>query len=263
MPEQVVARHIIGEIVHNMHASGEELYSHTLVPSFYQVFLHTADFDRLEPIVARIVSDAKHALDIELAKANRTRVIDWLLGRTAVKYESADRSWRIELIRNPDEDQRRGTVKVVSQLTLPAKQSAGEGASTRFNVTRSDDDRDGSSRPAGNEPVRDEETPRAEFRVDGMLAVARMVRWEFLIGRGSPDCPVDLAIASPSVSEVHVRVRQTADGVFYLENQGRFGTKVDGMEIPRGTEIRLSPVARIELANGSAIVKFTALQVRS
>ncbi len=255
MAEHASARDIIDEIVHNMHASCEELYSHVLVPSFYQVFLHASDFERIEPILSRIVSDAKKALDVELSKMNRVRLIGRVLGTARRRYEPADRAWRLELFKNPDQDQPRGTVKVVSQLMLPPRPGLGDGAATRFSVTRSDEARN-EMPPDNGEPS----SPRAEFSIDGTPGICAMVRPEFLIGRGGPDCRVDLVVANASVSEVHVRVYQNRDSSFYLENRGRFGLKVDGIDVPRDTEIRLGSAARIDLANGSAIVQFRAFR---
>lgn len=261
MSDRASAQEIIAEIVRNMRESVEELYSHAVVPSFYQVFLHSADFGRLEPIVPRIITDAKNALDGELATLNRRRLFDRLVVGRARRYEPADRQWQIEFFQDPDEDQPRGSVRIRSQLLLPPRPGVGPGRITRFNVTCTDDLQDigGSSEPGT--PNTDAALAEFTYRVDEVSRVVRMLKPEFLIGRGVADSPVDLVIPNPHVSDVHARVYHVPDtGIFYLENRGRYGTTVNDVELARGTEIRLGRSATIGLAHNQAIVEFRAVR---
>lgn len=259
MAERLSAREVIAEIVRNMHASWEEMYSHILVPSFYQVFLNRSDYERLEPVLSRVVSDAKNALDAELADLNRVRLVDRLVSRRTPRYESADREWRIELFRDPDEDLSPGAVKVTSQLVLPTRQGV-SGVSTRFNVTRSDQV---DEPPLSSSAVRrhSDDDVLAEFthRVDGVPVIIPMRKTEFTIGRGGPECRVNLEIANASVSEIHVRIYRGPDGEFCLENFGRYGTTVNGVDVPQGQMAKLGMSATIGMAKNAAVVGFRSL----
>jgi hypothetical protein len=259
MAERVSAREVIAEITRNMRASWEELYLHVLVPSYYQVYLHGSDFDRLEPILPRVASDAKYALDIELANLNRLRFVDRLLSRALVRYESADREWRIELFPDPDDELQPGTVRVKSQLILPPRPGVA-GVTTRFNVTRSDQREDPAAPPAAAAvDLGDEVLAEFTHNVDGVPVVIPMKKNEFTIGRGGPECPVDLEIANASVSEVHVRIYRNPHGEFYIESRGRYGTTVGGADVPNGQVARLGLSARIGLARDMAVVDFRVL----
>jgi hypothetical protein len=48
-----------------------------------------------------------------------------------------------------------------------------------------------------------------------------------------------------SVSEVHVRIYRDAGGDFCLENCGRYGTTVDGADVPNGHVAKLGLKATI------------------
>jgi hypothetical protein len=259
---KVTARDIVIEIIRNMREGSEEMYSRVLVPSFYQVFLHEGDFQRLKPITAHLVSDARVALADALRDLNRRRLIDRLASGKPTKYECAGDEWRIEVFQDPDQELAPGTVRVQSQLLLPQRPGIREGAVTRFTITRTDDVRIGVDDAGSSADARVNGAVLAEFKYPteaGEITVG-MTRPEFLIGRGGPDCRVDLELSNQSVSEVHIRIRHNSlTGAFLLENCGRFGTTVDGRGIPKGSEVVLPPKAKLGLANGTSIVEFAAM----
>ena len=259
---KVTARYIIIEILHNMREGAEEMYSRVLVPSFYQVFLHEGDFQRLRPINAHLVSDARVALADALADLNRRKLIDRLVSGKPTKYECAGDEWRIEVFQDPDQELAPGAVRVQSQLLLPPRPGIREGAATRFTITRTEDVRLALDEDAGPAGSTASGAVLAGFRypTDAGERTVGMTRSEFLIGRGGPDCRVDIELSNPSVSEVHVRIRHNSlTGTFLLENCGRFGTTVDGREVPKGSEVVLPPSAKLGLANATSIVEFTAM----
>lgn len=259
---RATARGIIIEILHNMHEGAEEMYSRVLVPSFYQVFLHEADFQRLRPITQHLIADAKIALAEALADLNQRRLIDRLVSGKATKYECAGDEWRIEVFQDPDQELLPSAVRVQSQLLLSPRPGLREGALTRFTVTRTEDVRLAADEAASLVGSKAGGSVLAEFRYATEAGEAKldMTKSEFLIGRGGPDFRVDLVLPNPSVSEVHIRVRHNPlTGTFLLENCGRFGTTVDGRGVPKDSEVVLPPKARLGLANGTSIVEFTAM----
>lgn len=244
-----------------MHASAEEMYSHVLVPSLYQVFLHAADYERLRPILDRVAADTKNALDAELARLNRVRLVDRLAARRSARYEPADRQWQVDLFPDADDEVAPGTVRVRSQLALPPRLDAGGGKTQfRVNVTRSRMDVPIDEAPTDGRWV----MAIAQFTYNtGTSAEPKrvpMTRPEFTIGRGGPGRKVDLVIAQDSVSEIHARISRDANGAFYIHNLGRYGTALDGVDIPRGHKARLGLSARIELVGGSAVVEFRVMR---
>ena len=72
MEDKVRGRDIIAQVVENMRSQGEELRYSTIVPSAYDVYLHPADFQRLESLAGAIADQARRALDEAVAYA-RTR----------------------------------------------------------------------------------------------------------------------------------------------------------------------------------------------
>ena len=259
---RVTVSDIITEILRNMREGVEEMYSRVLVPSVYQVFLQEADFQRLKPITARLVSDARIALADALANLNHHRLVDRVISGKPKKYECAGEEWRIEVFQDPDQELTPGAVRVHSHLVLPPRPGMREGAATRFTITRTEDIRLATNNRVGGTGSKVNAGALAEFRYVtevGERAIT-MTRPEFLIGRGGPDCQVDIELSNPSVSEVHVRIRHNSlTGAFLLENCGRFGTTVDGRGVPKGCEVVLPPKARLGLANGTSIVEFTAM----
>ena len=67
------AREIILEIVRNMREGLEPLHYTTLPPAIFHVYLHPDDMERLRGIAARIVDEARRALDAEVEVAQPRR----------------------------------------------------------------------------------------------------------------------------------------------------------------------------------------------
>jgi hypothetical protein len=90
------------------------------------------------------------------------------------------------------------------------------------------------------------------------------------IGRGGSAVWVDVQVATTArVSREHVRIRQDADGRFFVQDVSLWGTTVDDSPIPPavkgaegvaqpGPEHPLAPRARIGLA-GAITIDFEAL----
>jgi len=257
---RISARAIVSEILRNLREGAEEMYSHFVVPSFYQVFLHERDFSRLQPVLPRLIADAKYALDGELSALNRLRLVDRLVLGKPTRYEAADREWRIEVFQDPDEEQAPGTVRVRSQLLLPPKPGVREGSITRFTVTRTEDGLPEAPPPPNPVAVDGSTVAEIKYFADGEERTCKMTGPELLIGRGGPEARVDVEISNPSVSEIHARIHLVQPaGVFFLENRGKYGTSVDGKAVPKGAEVSLGRRSRIGMANDMVFVEFIAM----
>src|SRR5438093_12847958 len=76
MDDKVRGRDIIAQVVENMRSQGEELRYSTIVPAAYDVYLHPADFQRIESLAGVIADQTRRALDEELQKLNRPSPIE-------------------------------------------------------------------------------------------------------------------------------------------------------------------------------------------
>ncbi len=129
-------RDIILEIVRAMQGNVEPLLFSTIAPTRYCVYLHPADYERLEGIFPLIADQARRALDKEVARwneaARRTRLPrKWLGGREpAPPIELPADAWDIRFEPDVDGEMAPGDIAVASDLTLPARPEL-EGSKTR------------------------------------------------------------------------------------------------------------------------------------
>src|SRR6202040_3753402 len=69
--ERATGRDGILAVAENMRSSLEPLVTKTIAPSLYQVYLHSADYERLRTIFGELEAEAKELLERELARLNR------------------------------------------------------------------------------------------------------------------------------------------------------------------------------------------------
>jgi len=69
--ERATGRDVILAVAENMRSSLEPLVTKTIAPSLYQVYLHSADYERLRTIFGELEAEAKELLERELARLNR------------------------------------------------------------------------------------------------------------------------------------------------------------------------------------------------
>ena len=262
------ARDIIDAVVSNMRQNLERLKYSTLAPSRYTVYLHPAEFERMETIVPVLQEQTIRALDEELRRLNaapgRRR---WR--RRAAEPESEVRNaatdWHITFLADPDEELKEGDVFVDSELLRRARPDFGLGAPTRKVVTRH----------AGPSPATIEHTigfppPASTPRLLARIEYDDEAGHHFYdvteecvtIGRGGVVHPVDLRIASSAeVSREHARIRRdAARDRFFLIDLSTRGTTVNGCPVARGfdevdgrkqengSETLLPDIAKIGLA---------------
>jgi hypothetical protein len=262
------ARDIVDAIVANMRQNLEPLKYSTLAPSRFLVYLHPAEFRRLEGILRRLRLETIRALTDELDAMNkRSRALHRvraLFGRPHVGVEGAAPEWTIEFLPDPDGELAEGDILVDSELLLPAQPELGAGERTRRITTGR----------VGQAPAHREETiktataaapvhARIDYVDDDGPHAIEVTKDSIVIGRGGIAYRVDVRVRSAvDVSREHARIRRdAATGRFFLIDLSTLGTSVDGRPVPRGydddggnkrengVEVPLPDSARIGLAD--------------
>jgi hypothetical protein len=270
------ARDIVDAVLDNMRQNLEPLKYSTLAPTRYLVYLHPAEFRRLEGILPRMRRESIQALTAELAAINRrSRMLQrlrTLLRQPETLVEGAG-EWSIEFLPDPDGELAEGDILVDSELLLPPQPELGAGARTRRIMT---------GRVGHRTTTRQEETVRSALSPGTVYArlaytdddgphTFEVAKDSTVIGRGGIAYRVDVRINSAvDVSREHARIRRDpATGRFFLIDLSTLGTTVDGRPVPRGydatdggkrengVETPLGDRARISLA-GMVYLDFQA-----
>jgi len=294
MEDKVRGRDIIAQVVENMRSQGEELRYSTIVPAAYDVYLHPADYQRLESLAGVIADQARRALDQELARLNRPSPIEArvreALRKPRIPHERAGSAWEIRLISDPNDELAPGDILVDSTLVLPESESLSGSRTRRIVTTRRGDRVESHEAPPLEAPARPP-APTAEaaspatataqatstalatltYRDENGDHVFRMETPQVVVGRGGPGYWVDLKLRTvPDVSRDHLRLRyDEPERRFYIKDLSTLGTTVNGAAIPSSIEVRdgekvdqnvevpLPPEAEIGLA-GAVFIRFRA-----
>jgi hypothetical protein len=229
------ARDIVDAILHSMRENLEELKYSTLAPSRYVVYLHPAEYARLEGILPHLHAEALRALAESLDGMNRRlpfrRYADRVIGTAPPAVQNAGPAWHVEFIADPDESLSEGDILVESELLVPPEPGLGAGEKTRRMTTRH------TSRPVAApfvtaSPVR----ARLVYTDADGPHTYDITSESVTLGRGGSAYPVDVRIAaSPDVSREHARIRRdTGTGEFRLIDLSSLGTTLNGRHVPRG-----------------------------
>jgi hypothetical protein len=254
----------------------------TLAPAVYHVYLHPDDFESIEPVAPRIVTQIQRALADEVQKLNRglersnRRVLTRLLDReTLPTLETPASGWEIHITADRNGELERGQLGIVSTLAMPAPVEYGGTPTTRIvksvvghgrrTATTMDVPQGGSASRATSAPLpRDGESSeraRLTYQDDQGPHVFVMRKESLSVGRGGSSAWVDVQIVGSSkVSREHFRLRCDPAGRFYIQDVSLWGTSVDGSPIPPavktadgvsgpGAEFPLPSKARIRLAD--------------
>ena len=281
-PVRRPARDLIEAVLENMRGSLELLKYSTLAPSRYLIYLHPAEYTRLEGILPRLQEETVRALAEELDKLNRRSAIRQYLDRwrggAAPRVQSAGVDWQVEFLSDPDGELEEGAILIDSELLLPATPELGVGERTRRITTVH----------IGQRTTRREQTVTPWTSGAPQTVFARIVyddnaghhtydvgKDSVTVGRGGIAFPVDIRISSVvDVSREHARIRRDPKtGRFFLIDLSLLGTSVDGRRIPKGydevegtkrengTEAALPDRTRIGLAD-TVYLDFEAIQRR-
>jgi len=235
-------RDIIEAVVANMRRNLERLKYSTLAPSRYTVYLHPAEFERLETIVPVLHEQTIRALDEELRRINARPPARRWLRRIAREPETEVRNaatdWHVAFLADPDDELKQGDILVDSELLMPARPDLGVGEQTRKIATVQS--RQGST-TIEHTICRSSPSPppllgRIEYD-DGSGHHFYDVTTDCVtIGRGGIAHPVDLRIVSSTdVSREHARIRRDlASDRFFLIDLSTLGTTLNGRHVPKG-----------------------------
>jgi len=134
-PARRPARDLIELVLEHMRKNLEPLKYSTLAPSRYLVYLHAAEFARLEGIVGILQQQTIRALNEELRALNEgtglARYARRVWKRPFAAVENAAPEWHVEFLVDPDGDLQPGDVLVDSELLLPPGPEIAVGARTR------------------------------------------------------------------------------------------------------------------------------------
>jgi hypothetical protein len=236
------ARDIIDAVVENMRNNLEPLKYSTLAPSRYTVYLHPAEYARLEGIVPIVQEQTIRALTEELQQLNaRSAMRKWV--RRFVNDSKPDiqnaADWHVEFLADPDGDMNEGDLLVDSELILPASPDLGIGERTRKITTVHSGQRTtmraqtmSRLQPAAAASI----LARIEYDDDSGHYSYDVTKDSITIGRGGITYPVDVRISSSAdVSREHARIRRDAVAdAFFLIDLSSLGTTLNGRHVPRG-----------------------------
>jgi hypothetical protein len=134
-PARRPARDLIELVLEHMRKNLEPLKYSTLAPSRYLVYLHAAEYARIEGILGIIQQQTIRALNEELRSLNKgsglARYARRVWKRPLATVENAAPEWHVEFLVDPDGDLQPGDVLVDSELLLPPGPELGVGARTR------------------------------------------------------------------------------------------------------------------------------------
>jgi pSer/pThr/pTyr-binding forkhead associated (FHA) protein len=256
----------------------------TLPPTIFHVYLHPADFDRIEGIVPRLVAELQKALTEEVRKINAGRARSGgVLSRLIVQEEAAPidvpaGGWEVHVHADHNNALKPGHLGIESLLPLPVPVEFGGPPTTRIvksvvtetgrSSTTIDVGQAAPPVPAAAEPdARERATLTYEDEQGRHVFVMR--KDTLSIGRGGSSVWVDVQVlAASKVSREHVRLRHDRSGRFFIQDVSGWGTAVDGEPLPPavkgpdgvtrpGPERELPASARIELA-GTLVMRFEA-----
>ena len=273
------ARDLIAAVVENMRRNLETLRYSTIAPSRYVVYLHPAEFARLEGIIPILQEETIRALTEDLHRLNNPSGLRRYGGRffsdAGPRVQTPTGEWHVEFMIDPDGELAEGDILIDSELLLPAQPELGVGERTR-RITTSHSSQQA---PTDDRTVRTREQPVAQpvatlvYEDQSGPHTFEMMADVVTIGRGGSAHNVDVKIVSSvDVSREHARIRRDpATGQFFLIDLSTLGTTLNNRHVPRGVdevdgvrretgvETPLPDRARIGLAE-TVFVEFTRVE---
>jgi hypothetical protein len=260
----------------------------TLAPTVYRVYLHPDDFDVIEAIVPRIVTQVQRALTAEVDKVNRRltrsgrQVLHRLLDREEFPpIETPSSGWEVHVQPDRNGELEPGHLGIVCTLSMPVPVEYGGTPTTRIvrtvlgrgrrSTTTTDVQQPASEADAAAAPVHGSiDRARLTYEDDQGAHVFIMRKESLSVGRGGASAWVDVQVLTTSkVSREHFRLRRDSSGRFFIQDVSLWGTSVNGDPLPPavkstagvvqpGPERELPPAARISLAD-AVVIQFQAM----
>ncbi len=241
------ARDLIEAVVDNMRKNLEPLKYSTLTPTRFTVYLHPAEYARIERIIPILEAQTVRALADELCRLNRRSPVQQWFTRVRrdldVQIERAGGEWLVEFRADADGEMNEGDLLIDSELLLPARPELGAGERTRRITTVHRSHRITTTEQTVNrapQPTAARVFARVTYEDTSGPQAQDVVRDSVTIGRGGIAYPVDIRIVSSAdVSREHARIRRDPQsGRFYVIDLSSLGTTLNGRHVPRGYEER-------------------------
>ena len=268
------------------HAMREELMLNmyplpytTLPPSTFFVYLHPADFERIEGIVPRLVAELQRSLSDEVKKINQGRersggVLSKLIAQEeAPPIEVPATGWEVHIYPDRNDTLKPGHLGIESMLPLPAPVEFGGPPTTRIvKSVVTESGRSSTTIEVGQQRPTPQTSAEPDLRERAVLTYTddqgphtfSMRKDTLSIGRGGSAVWVDVqVIASSKVSREHLRLRHDR-GRFYIQDVSSWGTSLNSQPLPAavkgadgvlqaGAERELPPSSQIQLADALVI----------
>jgi hypothetical protein len=282
--ERVTPAEIVHFLLDEMEAGMCPTYYSNLVPSVYDIYLGSDDYERLRPLETRIREEAVTALGEKLSALNRAAEpklkLPFGAPKKRVKHYETLGEWSVELHENTDDDAAENPLVIHSTFPVMAESEDRVGTLTeRVSKRRGD----GQTITTSTQRTSDLDTRRATGTVYAHLAYEdetgahtyQLTKDTVKIGRGSPDHWVDLKLKTKKdISREHLQIRRDpSNGQLLIKDLSSLGTTVDGQRVPpsiqrtngedvdANIEVPLPPKARIGLA-GVLFMDFKAFKQR-
>ena len=270
---QITGDDIISELIRNADAGWFKVRYTILVPCIFNVYLHSRDYELIQPIADLIREEAVLALKEHLSDLNKPRTARPFVKRIGSaggprpEYKILEKQWMIQFHADQEERLRPGEIEIYSELGSARPKDFGAGAMTTFITRHHAGDPvtvAGSNEGADHQVVAKAVLARVRYQDSGTDKTFVMTSEEIVIGRGGKAVWVDLKLEGPAdVSREHCRIRRDPKtGTFFIKDLSQFGTTVNGASIPnsaerveggekvdRNREVLLPSPARITLAD--------------
>ncbi len=241
---------IIDQLLRNIEIGQFEMAYSILLPCVFSLYLHPDDYTRLSGVMEFLKEDARRALSARLQQLNAK---PGLLSRNKDRkqYKIACKDWALEFFPDGEGAVPPGDVEIHSELN-EAPQPGYHGTKTTLL------DREPSVTEGSGHTIAFSDTRKVSDRVYGEIRyeddsgpqLFLITQNEVSVGRGGNDLAVTLALyTNDEVSREHLRVKRDPDrGRFFIVDQSRNGTWVNGKRLSRGVEEALPDQAKIGVA---------------
>src|SRR5947209_9701529 len=240
---RVTPEEIVNFMLEEMEAGICPSYYSKLIPSTFDIYLYSEDYERLRPLTQRMREEAVNALAERLSTLNRDAEprLKLLLGgpkKRSKRYETLG-EWCVEFHENTDDDASENPLVIHSSFPFTPDLDDRVGTLTE-RVTKRNADRQ--TVTAATERSGNLDTRRASGIVYANLSyeddtgahVFQMTKDLIKVGRGSADHWVDLKLKSKKdVSREHLQIRRdSTDGKLFMKDRSSLGTTIDGKRVP-------------------------------
>jgi FHA domain len=244
---RVTPEEIVNFILEEMDAGICPSFYSNLVPSTFDIYLYSEDYERLRPLTQRMREEAVNALAEKLAALNRGSepLLKLPLGtgkKRSKRYETLG-EWYVEFHENTDDDALENPLVIHSSFPFAPDLDDRAGTLTE-RVTKRSADRQTTT--AATERTGNLDTRRASGIVYANLSyeddtgahVFQMTKDLIKVGRGSADHWVDLKVKSKKdISREHLQIRRdSGSGKLFIKDLSSLGTTIDGKRVPPSIE---------------------------